>query len=153
MANDILAEFGGNTNLTLTLASLASSTAGVGRQSTIVDNSTTRYQIIHLFMKITTGTTPTANRNFYIYLIKSNGTLRSDGAGASDAAITRLNARLLGAIAMNSATSNVAYYGEFIIRNPGKEWGIIVVHDTGVNLNSTEGNHGYSWYGENPEIQ
>lgn len=153
MANEIKALYGSNQTLTITLASLATSTAGVGRQSTIVDNSTTRYQTIHIQCKVTVGTSPTAGKNIYVYFLRSNGTLRTDGAGASDAGHTRVNARLLGPIAVPAATSDTAYYGEFVVRNPGKEWGVTIVHDTGVNLNATGGNHSIAWFGENPEVQ
>lgn len=153
MANEIKAKIGTNQTLTITLASLASSTTGVGRQSTIVDNTTNLYQTIHIYCKVTVGTTPTAGKNIYVYFLRSNGTLRTDGAGASDAAHTRVNARLLGPIAVPAATSDTAYYGEFVVRNPGKEWGITIVQDTGVALNATAGNHSIAWNGENPEIQ
>ena len=152
MANEIKGIFDSGT-LTITLASLASSTTGAGQQSTIVDNSTTGYQIIHLFCKITVGTTPTQYKNIYIYLIKSDGTLRSDGAGASDTTITRYNARLIGVMNVALTTSDKAYYGEFTIRNPGKEWGVIVVHDSVAALNATGGNHSITWVAENPEVQ
>jgi hypothetical protein len=32
-------------------------------------------------------------------------------------------------------------------------WGIAISHDTGVNLNSTSGDHAVYFVGENPEAQ
>lgn len=152
MASIILPEHGSATAMTITLASLSSSAAGVGRQSTIVSNVNIA-QLIHLSVKVTVGTTPTIDTNILVYLIKSDGTLRSDAAGASDAGLTIINSRLLFPIQVNAVTSDVAYYGEGIIRNPGREWGIAIVNQTGVNLNSTGSNHSVSYHTENQESQ
>lgn len=156
MANEIKELFSSSAALTITIASLASSTTGVGRQSTIVDNTTTRYQKILLYCLITTGTTPTANRTIRFYLIRddNNGTnYRSDGAGASDAAFTVKMAQPIGSLFVDVATSNLGYYGDFVIENPGPKWGIAIVHDSAVNLNSTAGNHYIRYVGVNPEVQ
>ncbi len=152
MANAILAEHTIVGALTITLSSLASSTSGVGRQSTIVANTDTA-QMIHLYVAVTVGATPTANTNIYVYLIKSDGTLRSDSAGATDAAWTAVNARLLGVIRNPVVTDNIQYQGEYLIRNPGPEWAIGIVHDTGPNLHATAGNHVIRYTTENQEVQ
>lgn len=139
------------TALTISLASLATSTAGVGRQSTIVDNSTTKYDSALLNVLIKLGTSPTANKSIYIYLIQSDGTNRTDGAGASDAGITIKNAQLLGTLTTGAAPATGDNLRKTLyIDNLGQEWGIVIVHDTGVNLDSTGGNHvikfaGYKW--------
>lgn len=157
MANEIKSLFGSSTAFTLTLASLATSTAGVGRQSTIVDNTTNRYQRVLVFLKVKQGTSPTSSRAVYVYLIRddNNGTNhRSDGAGASDAALTVLNAPLIGVMRNKAAAATGdLVYGEFIVDEPGPKWGIAIVHDTGVNLDSTEGSHWYRYTGFNPEVQ
>jgi hypothetical protein len=157
MANEIKDKYGSSTALTITLASLATSTAGVGRQSTIVDNSTTKYQDVLVYVKITQGTSPTGSRRAYVYLIRDDGNAtnhRSDGAGASDAGITIRNSMLLGILPNNAApSSNDVLYGEFLINRPGPMWGIAIVHDTAVNLNSTESNHWVRYVGLNPEVQ
>ena len=155
-ASEIKDKFSSSASLTLTPASLASSTAGVGRQSTMVDNSTTRYGRITLYVKITVGTTPTAARSIRIYFLRGdqNGTPhRTDGAGTSDAGLTVKNATLVGALYVDVATSDLPYYGEFVVDAPGPEWGVCIVHDTGVNLNATGGNHWVNWVGSNPENQ
>ena len=146
MANAILDKFSPtSTALTITLASLASSTAGLGRQSTIVDNTTNRNQDILLYVKITQGTSPTGSRGVYIYLIRddNNGTNhRTDGAGASDAGLTVVNAELIGALRnIASPSTGDVLYGEFLVRRPGPKWGVAIVHDTAVNLDGTGGNH------------
>lgn len=146
MAN-IKDSFAANTALTITLGSLASSVAGVGRQSTLVDNTSNLYTSAQIALKITTGTTPTANTLIYVYLIRSDnaGTaIIDDGAGASDAGLTVINAPLLGTILVSAATSNTAYYGVFdtkFLGSLGPKWGVAVVNSTGAALNSTGGNH------------
>lgn len=164
MANAVKPLYGTVTAFTKTLASLASSTAGVGRQTTLVDLSTSRPQKLGVSVKITLGTSPTANTAVYVYAIRSdkNGTaLRDDGAGASDAAWTRKSAELVRRpngdplILYTGAAPSTGdvLTGVGIIDDPGQECGIGIVHDTGVNLNSTEGNHTLSYWTINDEIQ
>lgn len=157
MANEIKDKFASSAALTITLASLASSSSGAGRQSDIVDNTTNRYQAVLIYIKIKLGTSPTGSKGVYVYLIRddNNGTNhRSDGAGASDAALTVQNAQLIGVMAdkASPATGDVLY-GEFLVERPGPKWGIAIVHDTGVNLDSTGGNHWARYVGLNPEVQ
>ena len=44
-------------------------------------------------------------------------------------------------------------YGEFLVRRPGPTWGIVIVQDTGKDLNVTGSNHWVRWIGLNPEVQ
>jgi hypothetical protein len=139
----VLDSFGTTTTFTITLASLANSTAGVGRQSTLIDNTSTKYTSAHIAVKFTVGTTPTANTLIYVYLIRGDGTINDDAAGATDAGLTVINAPLLGTILCSAATSNVAYYGFFdtkFLGSLGKTFGIAVVNSTAVTANSTGGN-------------
>lgn len=154
MANEIKEKFSASSGFTITLASLATSTVGVGRQSTLIDNSTTRYNKIIVYLKVKQGTSPTGSRFVYVYGIRGDGTIRDDSAGASDAAFTRLNVVELGTLGNKASPSTGdVLSGSFVFMNPGPEWGIAVVHDTGVNLDSTEGNHDYNWVGVLPEVQ
>lgn len=151
-----LAKFGTSTAMTITLASLATSTAGVGRQTTMISNTTDRFKRIQVYFRVTTGTTPTANKSIRFFLLKgddpSSSNIRTDNAGASDAGLTVVTADQIYAVA-TSSTSDQAYRGSFTIENPGPEWGLCVVHDTGVNLNATGGNHSIRYVGENTEAQ
>lgn len=158
MPNEIKSLLDASAALTVTLASLASSTSGAGRQSTIVDNTTERYQRLLIYAKITLGTSPSGNTNVLLYLIRDDNDAttphRTDGAGASDAAITIKNARLIGSMqAGSSPSTGDALYGEFVVDEPGPKWGIAVVHNTGVNLDATPGNHWVRYVGVNPEVQ
>lgn len=136
-------EFETSTAMTITLASLATSSTGLtGRQSTILQN-TDGYPWVRLWIKLTQGTGPTSARGAYIYLLTGDGTYRTDGAGASDAAITVLNAQLVatGRNKASGAANGDIIYKECAVRLMAPEWGIAIAHDTGVNLDSTAGNH------------
>ena len=156
-SNEISDRFDASTAFTITLAALATSTAGVGRQSTIVDNTANKYLDVLVYVKLKQGTSPTGNRAAFVYLIRDDNNAtnhRSDGAGASDAGLTVQNAMLLGSM-VNKGTPATGdlLYGEFLVHRPGPKWGIAIVHDTGVNLDSTESNHWARYVGLNPDIQ
>lgn len=135
--------FAAVTAFTITLASLASSVAGVGRQSTMVDNTTNLFISAIISLTVKVGTTPTANSVIWVYLIRSNKdttAIRDDTAGATDAGITIVNAQLLGIIPIPAATSNVAYNRNFdtsALGPLGPEWGIALVNGSGVALNAS----------------
>lgn len=157
MANEINDKFGASTAFTITLASLATSTTGVGRQTTLIDNTTVRAGRALVFAKIKLGTSPTGNNQVDLYLVRGDGNAtphRTDGAGASDAALTVLNAPLIGSLMdkASPATGDVLY-GEFLVEGLGPEWGIAVVHNTGVNLDSTEANHWVRYVTITDEVQ
>lgn len=141
---------------TLTLASLANSTVGVGRQSTLIDNSTNLYDSAEITLNIKVGTTPTANSLIYVFLIRSNadGTpIADDNAGASDAGITIVNATPLGSILVIDATTGANYRKSFDTRFAGllgPKWGIAIVNSSGVALNASEG--AYSWIGHRSTV-
>ena len=154
MPSEIKDKFAASTALTITVAGLGN---GSARQSTIVDNTTDRFSRVIVYAKIKQGTSPTGNRTVTAYLIRddNNGTNhRTDGAGASDATITVLNAQLIGI--MNNKASPATgdlVYGEFVIDNPGPKWGIAIQNDTGVALDATGSNHWVRFVGINPEVQ
>lgn len=145
----VLDAFASVANFTLTLASLANSTVGVGRQSTLIDNTSNKYTSALISLNIKVGTTPTANSLIYVYLIRSNadGTpIADDNAGASDAGITIVNASLLGTILVPDTTSNANYRKTFdtkFLGSLGPKWGIAIVNSSGVALNASEGVYSY----------
>lgn len=149
MPSEIRAEHTGPTALTITLASLASS-ATAGRQSTLVSN-TDNAQLLHIYYLITTAASADANTNIRFFLIKGDGTIRTDNAGATDAAFTPVTAEQVHAVVL--AAGAAAYRGSFKIYNPGIEWGIAVVQDSTDALDSTGGNHSITYVIENPESQ
>lgn len=142
--------------ITITLASLATSTAGVGRQGTVIDNTTTRFNRVEISASIKLGTSPVSNTAVYLYIIRSNndGTaILDDIAGASDAAWTQKAAQVIGVLPTGpaAATGNVLS-GNFIVNDIGAKWTVGVVNSSGVNLDSTGGNHVVSWNGMTIDI-
>lgn len=129
--------YGTATSFTITFASLANSTAGVGRQSTLITGNTAPSALIQV--TTTMGTSPTANSLLYVYLIRGDGSTNDDNAGSSDAGITIVNAPLLGTILVSAATSNAVYYGLFdtkFLGSLGPTFGIAIVNSSGATLNS-----------------
>lgn len=139
---------------TITLASLAtSSTLVAGRAGTAIDNAGTDLAIDSLLGGfISVGTTPTANTQIEVWAYGSyDGTSYDGGATGTDAALTPTGSktllRLITIIPVVAATSNVKFtFGPFSIAQAfggtmPRKWGTFVVHNTGVNLNSTAGNH------------
>lgn len=143
--------------LTISLASIASSTTGVGRQSTLVDNTSNKYTSAMVYLKLETGgSAPTANSLIYVYLVRyDNNTVADDGAGTSDAALTVVNAPLLGTILVSTTGTNTFYYGCFdtsFLGPLGPKWGIAIVNSSGAALHGTEGNMLKNWIGRNLQL-
>jgi hypothetical protein len=158
MPNAILAETSAKTTLTITLASLAASTTA-GRQSTMVDNSSTKYPSAIVYCKIKSGTAPTAGGVYEIFLLRgddpASSTFRTDAAGASDAALTIENAQLLGTIVVTN-TLNKTYCAEFDtspLGPLGPEWGVAIRNNTSQALNATGGDHLIEYVAIYPESQ
>ena len=141
MANEIRTKRDAVASFTITLASLANAAA---RQSTMVTNSTDRPGMLVQLKIESGGSAPTAGAVYEVFLISGNGSgYRSDNAGASDAAITIENAKMIGAIVV-TATTNKNFYGDFDTAPLGRldeEFGIAVLNSSGQALNATEGNH------------
>lgn len=137
--------------LTHSLASLASDTNLVaGRASTAVDNTTVDAIDCLVGGKVTTGTSPTADRQIEVWAYGSyDGTSFSGGATGSDANLTPQNKTLLKLLTVipTSNVSNKTYtWGPISIAQAfggvvPPEWGIFIVHNTGVALHATAGNH------------
>ena len=140
MAKEIQTKLDGWTGFTITLAALATATA---RQSTFVTNTLNRPAAL-IFMKIESGAVaPTAGAIYELYLLRGDGTNRTDGAGASDAAITIQNAQMFGSLIV-TATANAFFADEFDtapLGMLGTQFGIAVKNVSGQALNGTEGNH------------
>lgn len=153
MANEIKRKLGTSAAITIALESLATSTAGVGRQGTIIDNTTTLWGTVHIQVRVRLGTSPTANKGVYVYFIRDdNNGHRTDGAGTTDAGLTVVNAELVG-VGKSVGTTGEDVYVDAVVYDPGLKWTIAVVHDTGVTTNSTAANSYAVWYGSNPEVQ
>lgn len=163
MASNIKTFYAAAANLTITLASLATdATQLVGRQSTVVDNTSNLYLDYELSGFVSTGTSPTAGTiEIWAFAQIDDAGTYPDVLGASDAAasltsvtggsggvlsIKQQGLVLIAGLATGTG-SNIKYpfacqsvaalFGGTV---PNK-WGVFVTHNTAVNLNSTGGNH------------
>lgn len=138
---------------THTMASLATSSSLVtGRESTAVDNSSTKYLDIQIFQKVTTGTSPTAG-TIELWLIPSfDGTTWPDVFDGTDSAETVTSRDILRACGKLAAstptdtTSNQTYpltvpSVRDVFGTVPQKFVLFITHNTAVNLNSTESNH------------
>ena len=141
--------YGSSAALTITLASLASDTNLLaGRESTAIDNTSNLYLDYLLSGKVTTGTSPTTGKSINIYVLMEDSTYPDVLTGTdSNKTITNAQVRdssLVLAISMATiATSDISYYfapvsiAALYGGSLPKKFGVFVVHDTAVNLNST----------------
>ena len=152
---DLKLAYGTASDVTITLASLASDTSLLtGRESTAVDNTSALVLDYLISGKITTGTTPTASRSIEVWAVGSwDGTNWPDVFDGTESAETITSAdikasicRFVAAMA-TSATSNVTYhFGPVSLASafggtlPPKVV-LFVTHSTAVALNVTAGNH------------
>jgi hypothetical protein len=152
MATTLKPLYGASAALTLTLNSLATSSGLVaGRSSTVVDN-TSNLSVDELITGvISTGTNPTVSTNVEVWAwsILDDTPTYPDTVTGSDAntTLTSLNVKnaglfKLGALITIDATTNRNYTFAFSLAqlfggHMPKKWGIFVVHNTAVNLNSS----------------
>jgi len=131
------------TTITCSVASVASSSTWVaGQESNEIDNTTNKYDDALVQGKITVGTTPTASTLILVYVWGSD-----TSAGVRDGFL-----RLGAAIVVDATTSNRSYwFGPFSVADlfgqVPRFWGLFVTHNTGANLNSTSGNHSFTYTG------
>lgn len=157
MTTTIKDQFASAAAVSITLASLASSTAGAGRQSSFIDNTAAAHRDVLLFVRVRQGTSPTGGRGVYVHLLRDDGDAttpqRTDDAGASDAAITVVNATLIGVLQNGSSpATGDDLVGSFVVHHPGPRWAIAITHDTGVALDATAGNHVVRYVGVDAEV-
>lgn len=160
---DVTLRLGTEAALTVSPASLASSTTRVaGRESTaIACASVTPANPVDFIVagKITLGTSPTAGKVVQVWVYASyNDTptypdsfTGSDSARSATSENVRDAALKLGAVGVSDATTGrVLWLAPFSVAalfggNLPQAWGIWIVHDTGVALDATAGNHAF-WY-------
>lgn len=154
-AGDVKLVYGTASDVTITLASLASDTSKLtGRESTAIDNTSNLYLDYLVSGKITTGTSPTASRSIEVWAVASwDGTTWPDVFDGTDSAETITIAeikttvcRLITSIPTTSTSDRTYHFAGHSIASlfggvvPPK-FVIFVTHNTAVNLNSTSGNH------------
>lgn len=150
MASILTAYGSSNSSITITLTTLADSAA---RQSTAIDNSTNLFLDALVFLKLKSGASSvsaTGVANIYAFGTADGGTTYTEGAGASDAAITLVsptNLRFVGSVNM---VANATIYdgGPFSIAAAfngvlPQKWGIVVENKTGAAF---DGSVASAWY-------
>jgi hypothetical protein len=150
-------KFATSTAITCTLASLASS-ATVGRQSTVIDNSSNLYidALVTIGIK-TSASAMGSDKAVYIYVAGSEDGTNYDcddaAIGATDASYTINNPSnlRLGAV-INTLTSSKTYFRTFSVAAlfggvMPRKWALVVVNTSNQALDSTEGNHTKSYSG------
>jgi hypothetical protein len=152
---DLKLSYPAASDLTITLASLGSDTNLLtGRESATIDNSTNLYLDYLISGKITAGTSPTAARSIEVWAVGSwDGTNWPDVFDGTESAETITSAdikasvcRFVAAMATANTSDRTYHFGPVSIAAafggtlPPK-FILFVTHSTGVNLNSTAGNH------------
>jgi hypothetical protein len=152
---DLKLSYPAASDLTITLASLASDTNLLtGRESAVIDNTANLYLDILISGKITAGTSPTASRSIEVWAIGSwDGTNWPDVFDGTESAETITSAdikasvcRFVAAMATANASDRAYHFGPVSLASafggtlPPKVV-VFITHSTGVNLNSTAGNH------------
>lgn len=142
-------------DLTITLASLASDTSLLtGRESATIDNSSNLYLDYLISGKITAGTSPTAARSIEVWAVGSwDGTNWPDVFDGTESAETITSAdikasvcRFVAAMATANTSDRTYHFGPVSLAAafggtlPPKIV-LFVTHSTGVALNATSGNH------------
>lgn len=148
--------YGTQASFTCTIASLATDTNILaGRAGTSISNASNLY-LDHLIAGlVTTGTSPTASKQIELWIIAGQDDTPTwpDSVTGSDANKTFTSRDVLGlcgalhSVVTTSSSSNVSY--PFRMASLASMFGgscprdflPFVVHNTGVNLNSTAGNH------------
>lgn len=155
-AGDVTLSRAASAAVTITLGGLATSSTWVaGRESTAIASADPTIDYL-LAGKITVGTTPTANTYILVYVYGSvNDTpTYPDVLDGTDSAetftsvpIRNSSVALAATMFVDVNTSDRAYwFGAVSVASLfggvlPKNWGVFVTHNTGVNLNATDGNH------------
>jgi hypothetical protein len=153
--------YGSSAALTITLASLASSSTLVaGRASTAVSNTTNLYRDYLLAGVIRAGTTPTAGQiNVYVYGSFNDTPVYPDAITGTDAAktITSTDIRNSGLVLIASITTDTTTGRDYPMAARSiancfggvlpKNWGVWVTHSMVAALDATGGNHVLSYTG------
>lgn len=152
MARKILTKQDAKAAFAITIADLA---AAAGRQSTLIANSDNRPSAtIYVTIK-TNAYAPTAGKTYAVYLLRKNGTFSSDSCGDTDAAITIVNAVLLGTLTV-TASANTTFKAAFHTKFAGPlgpNWGVALVNNTDQKPSATPSDSAIEYAYDYPEVQ
>lgn len=159
---DLKIKYASPATISITLASLASDTTRLaGRESDAVDNSSNLYVDALVSGKITTASTPTANRRIEIWVYAQHDDTPTymdvlDGTDSNEtfAVEAQRNSalRLAATILQPDTTARTSWFAPFSVAAlfggvMPKRWGLWVVQDTGQNLSATGGDHEIKYTG------
>lgn len=166
MPNSILWKYGSTQTITAAIASLASDTNLLaGLESSIIDNTTDGFEDIILSGKATTGTSPTASRQIEVWAIAWDSNAWpdvTDGTSSTETLTSAdIKAALCKAVAImptnNTSDRTYSFTGVSAKQVFGgvlpSKFVLFIVHNTGVNLNATAGNHEFRYQGVYPQVQ
>ncbi len=155
--------YGSSTTITIAPENVAtSSTFAAGVESNVISNATDKFVDVLVSGQWTCGTTPTTNTScaIYVYSVQDDTPTYQDVFDGTSSAETVTSAgvlsgvvRLLGVLSVDSTTSNRTYYlapTSVAARFGGvmpQRWGLFIAHNSGVNSNSTAGNHVWKYQG------
>lgn len=166
MANDILTKYSSQETITAAVASLASDTNLLaGLESSIIDNTSTGYDDRLLSGKITTGTSPTASKQIEVWAIGwdgsgwpdvFDGTTSSETITSSD--IKNAICKPVAIMSTNNTSDRTYWFTGVSLRQAfggtmPEKCVLFIVHNTGVALNATAGNHAFYATGVYPQAQ
>lgn len=166
MANDIRWKYGSTATITASVASLASDTnllAGI--ESAIVDNRTDGFEDHILSGKFTTGTSPTASRQIEVWAVAWDSNAWPDVFDGTSSAETITSADIKSALCKavavlptnNTSDRTYSFTGVSMKSVFGgalpSQYVLFIVHNTGVALNATAGNHELRYQGIYPQVQ
>lgn len=159
---DVKLKLAAESSITITLASLASSTTRLaGRESTAIDNTTNLYVDALVSGKIRVGTSPTTGKSIEVWVygqVEDAGTYPDvlDGTD-SDETLTSDGVKFGALKLLKAFTTENTSDRDYFLNNESvaaafggvmpKKWGLFVTHDTGVALNATGGNHWFKFVG------
>ena len=166
MASDILTKYGSKTTLTAAVASLASDTNLLtGIESSEIDNTSDGFADIIVSGKVTTGTSPTASKQIEVWAVAWDGANWPDVFDGTTSSETITSSDIKNAICKpiaimsTSNTSDRTYWftGVSLRQAFGgtmpEKCVLFIVHNTGVALNATAGNHAFYATGVYPQVQ
>ena len=142
---------------------LASSSTFVGgRESSVIDNTSNKYDDALLAGQVTVGTSPTSGTqiNVYVFAPLDDTPTYPDVMDGTDSDETLTSAgvgqgflKLAAVLSVDATTSNRAYpFGPVSVAqlfggSMPPRWSVFISHNTGVALNSTAGNHFVKYIG------
>ena len=168
MANEIHAKYAAVATLTIEPHKDADdNTTGLedeeGRCSAVVTGGTAPQ--IRFYYKVTTANTPTTNSLIECYLARgSTGATDlvagggdgvadvSDGLSTTAAPLMKKQTQFVHA-QVTTGTSGDTYTGSFLVDDPGPDWRLVIVNETGATFDTTAGNHVVQYRYITPEVQ